>query len=161
MLFSLQRELCVQTGITHSLFCYFTSTKEQDLIVVKGNHLFIYKIFKTLECHLFLYQHFRLEGNVTSIKALQLSTNCLLLSFQDAKLSIIEYSQALKQIITVSMHNYEKEEFKRDLILKGSPVVCVDHQNRCAVLSFYFNHFAILPFRQEGNVEASNRLNSF
>ncbi|RKO91040.1 hypothetical protein BDK51DRAFT_51243 [Blyttiomyces helicus] len=123
-----------------------------------------------------LFAQFKLYGNITSIGVVRTTTSVgvlgmdsLLLSFKDAKLSLIEYSEATRNIVTVSIHYYEREEFKtitsclstqyrmcqiqkEALTDKWIPEIRVDPQNRCAVLNFYNDRLAILPFKQDGGV---------
>ncbi len=91
-------------------------------------------------------------------------------------MSLIEYSVFTQNLTTISMHNYDREEFKvrelqepeswdagliyyditlqRDIGYKGVPKVQVDHQSRCAVLHFYRTFFAILPFKHDSSIGA-------
>ena len=112
-------------------------------------------------CRLELLNEFKLNGVITSIGVVQLSTsvglqgmNSLLLTFKDAKMSLIEYSQGHQTIITISTHYYEKEkeESKRVGVDKLPPKVYVDPQNRCATLWFYNDRLAILPFKQDSGM---------
>lgn len=78
--------------------------------------------------------------------------DCLLLSFRDARLSLVEWNVERNTLETVSIHYYEKEE------LVGSPWVAPLHQyptllvadpaSRCAALKFSERNLAILPFKQ-------------
>ncbi|KAI9088335.1 CPSF A subunit region-domain-containing protein [Phlyctochytrium arcticum] len=105
-----------------------------------------------------LVAEFHLHGNITSMGVVRTVTSVgavgmdsLLLSFRDAKMSLIEYSPATHDIVTVSIHYYEREEFKRESITsKFRPDIRVDPQNRCAVMQFYNDRLAILPFKMEG-----------
>ncbi|KAJ3100898.1 Cleavage and polyadenylation specificity factor subunit 1 [Phlyctochytrium planicorne] len=105
---------------------------------------------------------FRLQGNITSMAAVRTSTSVgaagmdsILLTFRDAKMSLIEYSRSQQTIVTVSIHYYEKEELKKDLVGERTPPeVRVDPQFRCAAMTFYGDKVAILPFKQDGGVQA-------
>jgi cleavage and polyadenylation specificity factor subunit 1 len=61
-------------------------------------------------------------------------------------MSLVEYSNQNQNLVTVSMHYYEKEEYRKDKSYKGTPVVQVDPLSRCAALLFYNSYFALLPF---------------
>ncbi|KAJ3160953.1 Cleavage and polyadenylation specificity factor subunit 1 [Geranomyces michiganensis] len=108
-----------------------------------------------------LHAQFRLTGNVTSIGVVRTSTSVgllgmdsLLLSFKDAKMSLIEWSPALHNIVTVSIHFYEREEFKKELQTHVfAPEIRVDPQNRCAIMQFYNDRLAILPSKQDTGVQ--------
>ncbi|KAI8825062.1 CPSF A subunit region-domain-containing protein [Fimicolochytrium jonesii] len=108
-----------------------------------------------------LHAEFRLQGNVTSIGVVRTTTpvgllgmDSLLLSFKDAKMSLIEFSTATQNIVTVSIHYYEREEFKKETqVEKFCPEIRVDPQNRCAILQFYSDRLAILPLKQDTTVQ--------
>lgn len=106
---------------------------------------------------LWLLGEYQLAGTVTSlarIKAQNTKTGgeALLISFRDAKASLIEWNQETYNLSTISIHLYETE----DLI--GSPwapelsqcssYLTVDPSSRCAGLKFGVRNLAIIPFRQ-------------
>jgi cleavage and polyadenylation specificity factor subunit 1 len=76
----------------------------------------------------------------------------LLLSFRDAKLSLVEWDPERYGLSTVSIHYYEQDE------IGGSPwdpylsdcinYLVADPASRCAALKFGVRNLAILPFRQ-------------
>ncbi|RIB01623.1 CPSF A subunit region-domain-containing protein [Gigaspora rosea] len=106
--------------------------------------------------HLELISQYKLHGNITSmgvVRTISSGANemdSLLLSFKDAKLSLLEFSLATNNIVTVSIHYYEREEFKLEFLANTRPTeLRVDPSNRCAVLNFFGDKLAILPFRQE------------
>ncbi|KAI8851683.1 CPSF A subunit region-domain-containing protein [Chytridium lagenaria] len=109
-----------------------------------------------------LFAEFKLQGNITSIVAVRttasvglLGMDSLLLSFKDAKMSLVEFSQSQQTLVTVSMHYYEREEFKKDIMTdKSIPEVRMDPQFRCSALCFYGERLAILPFKQDGGMQA-------
>ncbi|CAG8474587.1 7722_t:CDS:10 [Paraglomus occultum] len=120
-----------------------------------------------------LVAKYKLHGNimsmgvVTTITSAMNGLDSLLLTFEDAKrkqLSLLEYSLATNSIVTVSIHFYEREDFKREFLSNTyAPKVHVDPSNRCAVTNFYGDKLAILPFCQEETLHideeetASNR----
>lgn len=89
----------------------------------------------------------RLNGIITGLaSASSSSTDYILLSFADAKLSVIQYSQESHTFETVSMHYYENDDLKLQHKVQLKPVVRVDPSSRCALLWFYRDYFAVLPF---------------
>ncbi|CAG8532395.1 3944_t:CDS:10 [Paraglomus brasilianum] len=117
-----------------------------------------------------LVAKYKLHGNIMSMGVVTTITSAvngldsLLLTFEDAKLSLLEYSLATNSIVTVSIHFYEREDFKREFLSNTyPPKVHVDPSNRCAVMNFYGDKLAILPFCQEETLHideeetASNR----
>ncbi|KAJ3087269.1 Cleavage and polyadenylation specificity factor subunit 1 [Quaeritorhiza haematococci] len=109
-----------------------------------------------------LLAQIKLQGNITCMEPVRTSTSVgllgmdsLLLSFSDAKMSLVEWSQACQNIVTVSIHFYEREEFKKESLTdKWIPTIRVDPQFRCATLSFYNDRLAVLPFKQDAGVGA-------
>lgn len=64
-----------------------------------------------LEC----LAQYTLHGNVMSMQAVQLigsPRDSLLLSFREAKLSVVEYDTEIHSLRTVSLHYFEEEEIK-------------------------------------------------
>lgn len=64
-----------------------------------------------LEC----LSQYTLHGNVMSMQAVTLvgsQRDSLLLSFRDAKLSVVEYDQDIHDLRTVSLHYFEEEEIR-------------------------------------------------
>lgn len=64
-----------------------------------------------LEC----LAQYTLHGNIMSMQAVHLigsQRDSLLLSFRDAKLSVVEYDQDIHDLRTVSLHYFEEEEIK-------------------------------------------------
>ncbi|KAJ1548749.1 Cleavage and polyadenylation specificity factor subunit 1 [Nowakowskiella sp. JEL0078] len=106
-----------------------------------------------------LFAKFKLNGNVCSMAAIRTQTSVgllgmdsLLISWADAKMSLIEFNMGTNSIVTVSLHYYEREEFKNSsLSERGYPEIRMDPQNRCAALQFYQDKLAILPFKQESS----------
>ncbi|KAJ3119852.1 Cleavage and polyadenylation specificity factor subunit 1 [Nowakowskiella sp. JEL0407] len=99
----------------------------------------------------------KLHGVITSMTPVRtqssvglLGMDSLLLSFADAKMALVEYNRATNSIVTVSLHYYEREEFKKESISEFSPPeIRLDPQQRCAALHFYHDKLAILPFKQD------------
>lgn len=58
---------------------------------------------------------YTLQGNVMSLQAVHLvgsQRDSLLISFRDAKLSVVEYDLETHDLRTVSLHYFEEEEMK-------------------------------------------------
>jgi len=114
------------------------------------------QIYPKIRASLEMIATYKIHGNISSINCIRTTTNVgllgmdsLLLSFKDAKMSLLEWSNATKEIITVSLHYYEREEFQDIYLSATNPEIRVDPLNRCAALKFYFDQIAILPFKQE------------
>ncbi|OUM57544.1 hypothetical protein PIROE2DRAFT_17448 [Piromyces sp. E2] len=114
------------------------------------------QIYPKIRAGLELVTSYKIHGNVSSINCIRTTTNVgllgmdsLLVSFKDAKMSLLEWSNAIKDIITISLHYYEREEFQDVYLSASTPEIRVDPLNRCAALKFYYDQIAILPFKQE------------
>jgi cleavage and polyadenylation specificity factor subunit 1 len=106
---------------------------------------------------LVLVGEYALAGTITSMARIKTPESksggeSLLLSFKDAKLSLVEWDPERHGLSTVSIHYYEQEE------IGGSPwdpylsncfnYLTADPRSRCAALKFGARNLAILPFRQ-------------
>ncbi|ESZ98141.1 hypothetical protein SBOR_1520 [Sclerotinia borealis F-4128] len=110
---------------------------------------------------LVLIAEYNLSGTITSIvrvKTISSKTGgeALLVGFKDAKLSLVEWDPERPGLSTISVHFYEQDE------LQGSPwapslgncvnYLTVDPGSRCAALKFGARSLAILPFKQDEDV---------
>ncbi|KAJ7481615.1 CPSF A subunit region-domain-containing protein [Mycena latifolia] len=102
----------------------------------------------------FVREH-SLHGIVTGIEGIQVMASIndkldrLLVSFKDAKIALMEWSDLVHDLVTVSIHTYERAP---QLISMDSSsfqaVLRVDPTSRCAALSLPKDAIAILPFYQ-------------
>jgi cleavage and polyadenylation specificity factor subunit 1 len=115
---------------------------------------------KRARSRLVLIGEYALSGTVTSVAAIKAMEtrsggHALLVSFMDAKISLVQWDPEIYSISTISIHYYENEA------LQGAPwapelgqcdsYLTVDPSNRCAAFKFGQRHLAILPFRQPGD----------
>ncbi len=106
---------------------------------------------------LVLVAEFPLAGTVTGLARIRTPKtktggDALLISFKDARLSLVEWDPERYALSTVSIHYYEQDE------LQSSPweapvssyvnFLAADPGSRCAALKFGPRSVAILPFRQ-------------
>ncbi|KAF3407384.1 hypothetical protein DPV78_000099 [Talaromyces pinophilus] len=172
-------EVLPPSGVTHAVSAPFTSATAQNLIVVKTSLLQIYTLVterataslpengqqaaegvKNEVTKLHLQAEYDLYGTVTDISPVKIlksrsGGDALLLSFRNAKLSLIEWNPETQGISTVSIHYYEKEDITLspwvpDLSQCDSHLT-VDPSSRCALLNFGVRNLAILPFHQAGD----------
>ncbi|KAJ7130141.1 CPSF A subunit region-domain-containing protein [Mycena epipterygia] len=102
----------------------------------------------------FVREH-SLHGIVTGIEGIQVMASIddkldrLLVSFKDAKIALMEWSDTVHDLVTVSIHTYERAP---QLISMDSSsfqsMLRVDPASRCAALSLPKDAIAILPFYQ-------------
>ncbi|KAF9031687.1 hypothetical protein BDZ89DRAFT_948625 [Hymenopellis radicata] len=102
----------------------------------------------------FLREH-RLHGIVTGmacvkvVSSLEDKLDRLLVSFRDAKLALLEWSDETHDLITVSIHTYERapQVMNADIALFRAQLRVEPH-SKCAALSLPKDSIAILPFYQ-------------
>ncbi|KAL1736023.1 CPSF A subunit region-domain-containing protein [Schizophyllum commune] len=102
-----------------------------------------------------LVREHRLHGVVTGLQAVKIISSLedhldrLLVSFKDAKIALLEWSTATQDLLTVSIHTYERAiQMVATDISAFTSELRVDPQSRCAALSLPKDAFAILPFYQ-------------
>lgn len=178
-------ELLPPTAVTHAASLPFISATANNLVVAKTSLLQIFSIKTVnthqssgsdggelsleapngaQELHqtskLVLIGEYTLSGTVTALARVKtVSTKsggeALLVSFRDAKLSLVEWDPENYRISTISVHYYEGENVTSTPFGPGldecESVLTVDPSSRCAALKFGQRHLAILPFRQTGD----------
>ncbi|KDR76540.1 hypothetical protein GALMADRAFT_246929 [Galerina marginata CBS 339.88] len=103
----------------------------------------------------YLVKEHRLHGIVTGMEGVRLITSLedhldrLLVSFKDAKIALLEWSDIIHDLVTVSIHTYERapQMLALDSHLFRAELR-VDPLSRCAALSLPKHALAILPFYQ-------------
>ncbi|KIM78173.1 hypothetical protein PILCRDRAFT_98438 [Piloderma croceum F 1598] len=102
----------------------------------------------------FLREH-QLHGIVTGMESIKIMASLgdkldrLLVSFKDAKVALLEWSDAVHDLITVSIHTYERAPQLMSMdssLFRAS--MRADPLSRCAALSLPKDAIAILPFYQ-------------
>ncbi|KAF7593874.1 mRNA cleavage and polyadenylation factor subunit [Aspergillus hancockii] len=163
-------ELLPPTGVTHSLALPFISESANNLVVARSSLLQIFSLLNVgprpegaeeqVTTKLILEREYTLPGTVTDlcrVKVLNTKSGgeAILLSFRNAKLSLIEWDPERYGISTISIHYYERDDsisspWVPDLSSCGS-ILSVDPSSRCAVFNFGIRNLAILPFHQPGD----------
>jgi cleavage and polyadenylation specificity factor subunit 1 len=156
-------ELIPPSGVTHAVSLPFTSADATNLVVARTSLVQIFALKATSngqESKLVLVAEYNLSGTVTSlapVKLLKSKTggDALLVSFRDAKLSLLEWDAKFHGISTISIHYYENEDL---LKCPWTPDLrdCVSHltvdpSSRCAAFNFGIGNLAIIPFHQTGD----------
>ncbi|XP_051631982.1 cleavage and polyadenylation specificity factor subunit 1-like, partial [Manacus candei] len=156
------------TGLEFSLYCHFFSALERNLVVAGTSQLFVYRLNHDPEAagkgdrngegkghreKLELVASFSFFGNVMSMASVQLAgakRDALLLSFKDAKLSVVEYDPGTHDLKTLSLHYFEEPELRDGFVQNvHTPRVRVDPDGRCAVMLIYGTRLVVLPFRRD------------
>ncbi|KAJ3476928.1 hypothetical protein NLI96_g10812 [Meripilus lineatus] len=104
---------------------------------------------------LYLIREHRLHGTVTGLETVRIVNSIednldrLLVSFKDAKIALLEWSEPIEDLVTVSIHTYERAP---QLLLMDSHLfhseLRSDPLSRCAALSLPKDSLAVLPFYQ-------------
>ncbi|XP_054023473.1 cleavage and polyadenylation specificity factor subunit 1 [Dryobates pubescens] len=165
------------TGLEFALFCHFFSPAEKNLVVAGTSQLYVYRLNHDCETgakgdrngegkghkeKLELVASFSFFGNVMSMASVQLAgakRDALLLSFKDAKLSVVEYDPATHDLKTLSLHYFEEPELRDGFVQNVHiPRVRVDPDGRCAVMLIYGTRLVVLPFRRDSLSEEHDGL---
>ncbi|KAJ7583446.1 CPSF A subunit region-domain-containing protein [Mycena floridula] len=140
-----------------------------NVVVARSNVLRVFEIRKeneteegaekaSLKFH-FVREH-QLHGVVTGMEGISSnstedSLDRLLVSFRDAKIALLEWSEAVHDFVTVSIHTYERapQVMSLDSAPSFRASLRVDPMSRCAALSLPKDAIAILPFHIQGEVD--------
>ncbi|XP_026144258.1 cleavage and polyadenylation specificity factor subunit 1 [Carassius auratus] len=167
-MYAVYRQAHPPTAVEFAVYCNFISGREKNLLVAGTSQLCVYRVIYDVESSsksekssdvksrkekLEQVACFSLFGNVMSMASVQLAgTNrdALLLSFKDAKLSVVEYDPGTHDLKTLSLHYFEEPELREGFVQNVHiPMVRVDPENRCAVMLVYGTCLVVLPFRKD------------
>ncbi|KAK0170083.1 hypothetical protein PV328_010688 [Microctonus aethiopoides] len=165
------------TGVEHAITCNFFNRSEKCLVVAGANVIRVFRLIPDvdvtkkeycdlrspkmkLEC----LGQYNVHGNVMSLQAVTLvgsQRDSLLLSFRDAKLSVVEYDIEIHDLRTVSLHYFEEEEMRDGWTHHHHiPIVRVDPDGRCAVMLTYGRKLVVLPFRKDPTIDDGDLLDT-
>ena len=151
--YTLFKTHCNASGIEHSTTGNFTSPTDINLIVAKSNILEIYKLHentaKNTKTKLLLIARYRLFGEIQDIKTARFVPNfcdSLLISFPDAKLSVIDFDKSCQNIVTRALFNFD-ELYRRigNITSSHTLKLRIDPLQRCAALLISQDLIFILP----------------
>uniref|UniRef100_A0A8C1A8B5 Cleavage and polyadenylation specificity factor subunit 1 n=1 Tax=Cyprinus carpio carpio TaxID=630221 RepID=A0A8C1A8B5_CYPCA len=161
-MYAVYRQAHPPTAVEFAVYCNFISSQEKNLVVAATSQLCVYRIIYDVEVRghgksrkekLEQVASFSLFGNVMSLASVQLAAanrDALLLSFKDAKLSVVEYDPGTHDLKTLSLHYFEEPELREGFVQNVHiPMVRVDPENRCAVMLVYGTCLVVLPFRRD------------
>lgn len=105
-----------------------------------------------------LVGRWRLHGKIVDMQRVANNNKAdrLLLSFNEAKLSLIAYDPEVQNIVTESIHFYEHEELMQTTFNDG--MTCnlrMDPEGRCVAMRIYNDQLAILPLVSAADTELS------
>lgn len=175
-MYSLNKQVHPPTVVEHSIYCNFYNDSERNLLTGGSNQLKVYRLVAAndasksseastssdrptgdkvkLEC----LQTFSFFGEITSINHVRLNKNVrdsILITFMEAKLSIVEYDPASHGLRTLSMNYFEDDEFRQGCVTNSiyQPIVRTDPDGRCAAMFNYGKNIIIVPFKNETSTD--------
>ncbi|XP_071959341.1 cleavage and polyadenylation specificity factor subunit 1-like [Antedon mediterranea] len=173
-MYAMYKQTHPPTGIEHCVYCNFYNGDEESLLIADTNQLHVYRLskdnqenqenegskntetsadLKPKKDRLEHLQTFSMFGSIMSVKPVQLSgssRDSLLISFSEAKISLVEYDPGTHDLKTLSMHHFEDNELKNGYFDRFTiPEVRVDPENRCAAMVVYSTKLVVVPFKKE------------
>jgi len=151
------------TGVNHCVQSNFVGD-EINLIVARCSVLQIFALRTNLKpqndaknrtARLDLIGEFSLFGNIESLAVVRLpgrKRDALVMSFSEAKISVVEWNPILHDLQTVSLHFYENDEKLKEGHTQqiNAPKLVVSPCGRCAVMLTNDKQLVVLPFRECG-----------
>ena len=187
--YALYRQLHPVTTIEHCVCCHFVDANQKNLVVAGTNLLQVYRLSSDAEVvdqrdsvaaksqdktqdtvrsrriRLEFVCSFQLYGNILSVASVRLAgaaLDSLLISFSDAKLSVVEFDASTHDLKTSSLHHFEDDDLKDGHCQHSASVasIHVDPDERCAAIIIYGRHLVVLPFRRDLPGDTSDGLTS-
>lgn len=173
-MFSIFKQTYPATSVEHAIYCRFYGGRERNLVVAGSNVLRVFRLIPDsdvkikdisenqppkmkLEC-LATYNLFGCVMSIASVSLAGSLRDVILLSFADAKLSLIEYDPLTDNLKNLSLHTFEDEGIGR---AHKIPKIRVDPEGRCAAMLIFRNTLAVLPFRKDSANESNVTLSSY
>jgi cleavage and polyadenylation specificity factor subunit 1 len=121
-----------------------------QLILIKGTLLEIYNVGPDGNLTILLEK--TLYGVAESLAVLKgdreaSSVDALMITFRDAKLSVMQWDVASHDLVCSSLHYYEGNKYSKagwEVFARG-PLAVADPQGRCGAVLFYRHLLAVLP----------------
>uniref|UniRef100_A0A673HFA7 Cleavage and polyadenylation specificity factor subunit 1-like n=1 Tax=Sinocyclocheilus rhinocerous TaxID=307959 RepID=A0A673HFA7_9TELE len=158
-MYAVYRQAHPPTAVEFAVYCNFISSQEKNLVVAATSQLYVYRIIYDVEVRWGdgksrkekLEQVFVFEWmSMASVQLAGTNRDALLLSFKDAKLSVVEYDPGTHDLKTLSLHYFEEPELREGFVQNlHIPMVRVDPENRCVVMLVYGTCLVVLPFRKD------------
>lgn len=133
----------------------FISRDSHNIVTTANNTLKIYEIdidSNTPSAKLILRREYQLHGEIIGIQSTKILSTTedgkdrLLIAFRDAKIALLEWSDEINDIVTVSIHTYERSQqvLSQDMS-RFKAILRSDPENRCSALLLPDDSLAILP----------------
>ncbi|XP_017069032.1 cleavage and polyadenylation specificity factor subunit 1 [Drosophila eugracilis] len=173
-MFSMCKQTHAATALEFSIACRFFNNLEENLVVAGANVLKVYRIAPNVEAgqrqklnpsemrvapkmRLECLATYSLYGNVMSLQCVSLAgamRDALLISFKDAKLSVLQHDPDTYALKTLSLHYFEEDDIRGGWTGRYFvPTVRVDPDSRCAVMLVYGKRLVVLPFRKDNSLD--------
>lgn len=173
-MFSMCKQSHPATAIEFAISCRFFNNVEENLVVAGANVLKVYRIAPNVDAaqrqklnasemriapkmRLECLASYTLYGNVMSLQSVSLAgamRDALLISFKDAKLSVLQLDADTQTLKTLSLHYFEEDDIRGGWTGRYHvPVVRVDPDARCAVMLVYGKRLVVLPFRKDNSLD--------
>ncbi|XP_075169737.1 cleavage and polyadenylation specificity factor subunit 1 [Haematobia irritans] len=174
-MFSVCKQSHPATTVEFAITCRFFNNIDENLVVAGANILKVYRIFPNLDnsqrqqkinpndlrtppkMRLECLASYTLYGNVMSLQSVTLTgsmRDALLISFKDAKLSVVQHDPDTYALKTLSLHYFEEEDIRDGWTGRYYiPMVRVDPDARCAIMLVYGKRLVVLPFRKENGID--------
>ena len=165
-LFGYAQDTLPPTGVTHAvaarLFAAPTALlSDTALVVVRTSLLQVYGIVRSAAARrahrlrrLVLLAEDELAGTVcelATVRAPGADRDALLVSFFDAKVSVLQYDAATARLAVRTLHAFERAEHRAGAAqLVRGPWLAADPQARCAAALVYDRSLAIIPIGDDG-----------
>jgi len=162
-MFSIYKTVHPPTGIENALFCNFINSKDRNLITTSANILQVYRLNpddnKSKKLKFECIESFTLFGNVSTLASCRygsMTKDALILAFDDAKISIVEYDSFNGDLTTLSIHYFENEMDPEGIYFNiYHPILKVDPNMRCAVMLIYGCKLVVIPFYEDHSTNAN------
>ena len=146
------------------------------VVTARDDVVDVYEVRRSEEVSQDLIYHLRshqINGMVTGLGKCRINSNSeeastsasegerdtLVLSFKDAKMTLMQWSDSAADLITVSIHTYERAtQLAEGLPDSFLPILQVDPNSRCAALLLPQDAMAILPFYNDTAEELDEML---
>lgn len=153
-MFAALQRLQPPSSVDLALSCTFTGPFVSNLLLARNNILEIYVVHDaSARVPLQLVRTYPLHGKIRSMGKLRLSTSptdYVILGFEDAKMSVLEWDRSQFDLAVVSLHLLEDEELRdgrANFTYKG--YVVAEPDNRCVVMLNFDTKLAVFAARTE------------
>lgn len=177
------------SGIAHSVSLHLTSSKAPSssrqshrgrlishIVSARDDVLQVYEVRSRDDTGMVSIYHLRshqINGIITGLGKCRINSNAddatssasegekdtLIVSFKDAKMTLMQWSDVEADLITISIHTYERApQMAEGLPLQFFPILQVDPESRCSALLLPDDAMAILPFYKDTAEELDEML---